>query len=110
MQNNLQSHGADEHWHVILDVSQTLLEAAAAAQWDVLEELAGRRDKLIRHYFSQPITVANALHIHDKITQLLAMDEQVLGLARQQQDKLLPVLAKMVRGKQAVSAYQQHSR
>lgn len=108
MQNNLQSPHAEEHWHTIMDVSQTLLEAAAAEKWDVLEELAAQRDRLIRHFFSQPITVDNALQIHGKISQLLALDEQVLGLARKQQDKILPALAKMARGKKAVGAYQQH--
>ena len=108
MHNNLQSVQTEEHWHTILDVSQNLLDAANAEKWDVLEELAGQRDRLIRHYFSQPITVDNALLIHDKITQLLALDEQVLGLARKQQDKILPALTKLARGKKAVGAYQQH--
>ena len=107
MRKNLSSHHTDEYWHTILDVNQRLIEAAITAKWDTIEVLADQRDQLIRHYFSRPITKNNALSRHDEITQLLAIDEQVLKLAYQQQSKVLPMLAKIVRGKKAVGLYQQ---
>lgn len=99
----------DDGWHAILHASQVLLDAAQTADWDSLSELAEERDTLIRGYFSTPITVENALHIRDKITQLLAMDDQVLGLARKEQDNLLPVLKAFSRSKNAISIYNQNS-
>lgn len=110
MQLNLQagqSNNNDDGWHAILHASQTLLDAAQTASWDDLSDLAAERDALIRAYFSKPITVENALQIRDKITQLLAMDDQVLGLARKEQDNLLPALKAFSKSKKAIGAYQQ---
>jgi len=106
VQTESRSH-KDDGWYAILDASQTLLDAAKMASWEELSGLAVERDLLIRAYFSKPITVDNALQIRDKITQLLAMDDQVLGLARKEQDNLLPVLKTMSRNKKAIGAYQQ---
>jgi len=97
----------DDAWHAILHASQTLLNAAQTASWDELTEIASERDILIRGYFSKPITVDNALLIRDKITQLLAMDDQVLGLARKEQDNLLPALKSFSKSKKAIGVYQQ---
>ena len=110
MQLNIPAEQAeyrDDGWHAILHASQTLLDAAQTASWEDLSELATERDGLIRAYFSKPITVENALQIRDKITQLLAMDDQVLGLARKEQDNLLPALKAFSRNKAAIGAYQQ---
>jgi len=96
----------DDDWHAILHASQAL-DAAQIASWDELTELASERDVLIRAYFSSPVTVDNALQIRDKITQLLAMDDQVLGLARKEQDNLLPALKAFSKSKKAIGAYQQ---
>jgi len=112
MQLNMPTEQAERHedaWHAILHASQTLLDAAQTANWEDLSELATERDSLIRAYFSKPITVENALQIRDKITRLLAMDDQVLGLARKDQDNLLPVLKTLTRNKKAIGAYHQHS-
>jgi len=102
-----QAQHRDEAWHAILHASHTLLNAAQTASWDELTKIASERDILIRDYFSKPITVDNALHIRDKITQLLAMDDQVLGLARKEQDNLLPALKAFSKSKKAINAYQQ---
>lgn len=110
MQVNLhaqQSNHNDDAWHAILQASQILLDAAQTATWDDLSDIAAQRDILIRDYFSKPITVENALHIRDKITQLLAIDDQVLGLARQEKDNLMPALKAFSKNKKAIGAYQQ---
>lgn len=101
-----QAQYKGDTWHAILHASEALLDAAQAANWDGLSELAAERDALIRDYFSKPVTVENALQIQDKITQLLAMDDQVLGFARKEQDNLLPALKAFSKGKKAINAYQ----
>ena len=106
MQTEQKQH-RDDAWHAILHASQNLLDAAQSANWDDLSDLASERDVLIRAYFSKPITVDNALQIRDKITQLLAMDDQVLGLARKEQGNLLPALKAFSRNKAAIGTYQQ---
>ena len=110
MQNLSEQSRQDKHWYAILHASETLLEEAKEANWDSLSEQASHRDRLIRDYFSKPITVENALMIRDKITQLLAMDEQVLGLARKEQENTIPALKKTSIGRKAVNAYQQHNK
>jgi hypothetical protein len=97
----------DGDWHGILHASEVLLDAAQAANWDNLSELAAQRDVLIRAYFSKPITVENALQIQSKITKLLAMDDQVLGLARKEQGNLMPALKAFSKSKKAIGTYQQ---
>jgi len=106
MQKSLEQSHNDQQWHAILHASQTLLDAAKEESWSDLTEQASLRDRLIRDYFSKPITVENAIRVRDKITQLLAMDEQVLGLARKEQANTMPALKKLSVGKKAIKAYQ----
>lgn len=110
MQTSMQSDKAqylDAAWHAILHASESLLNAAQTASWDELTTLASERDILIRAYFSSPVTVDNALQIRDKITQLLSIDDQVLGLARKEQDNLLPALKAFSQSKKAIGVYQE---
>jgi|GEM_PF-1192340 len=100
-----QAQHRDDAWSAILHASETLLSAAQDASWDELTELASERDILIRAYFSSPVTVDNALQIREKITQLLSMDDQVLGLARKEQDNLLPALKAFSKSKKAIGVY-----
>ena len=108
MQNSTQSQTNAQRHH-ILDASQTLLKAAEQANWEDLSAHAAERDRLIRAYFSKPLTVENALQVHDQIIELLAVDDKILGLARMEQEKTLPTLRKLAQGKKAVNAYHQHN-
>ena len=95
----------DNGWQDILAISQHILNCANDDLWDDLSELAQHRDALIRDYFSQPISVDNALRIHDEIRQLMAMDEQVLGLARKNQANVGAALKQLQVGNKASRAY-----
>lgn len=105
-----QAQTRDDAWHAILHASESLLQAAQAADWDALSGLAAERDMLIRAYFSEPVTVDSAIHVRDKIQQLLAIDDQVLGLARKEQGNLLPAMKAFSQGKKAVGVYKQVGR
>jgi len=104
------SRTGDDAWHAILHASEALLQAAESEAWDQLSELANERDLLIRTYFSKPVTVDNAIQIRDKIQRLLAIDDQVLGLARKEQQNLMPAMKAFSQNKNAINAYQQASR
>lgn len=96
----------DDAWYAILHATEELLKAAQNASWDDLSQIAAERDALIRDYFSKPVTVDNALRVRDKLEQLLAMDDQVLGLARKEKTNLLPALKSLSQNKKAISSYQ----
>lgn len=106
-QNSSDRDNLDQKWQAITSSSNSLLEAARNENWNELLVQAQLRDKLIRQYFSSPITVDNALKIHDDIKQLMAMDEQLLGMARRQQDQIRGTLKDLNIGNKAVRAYQQ---
>lgn len=106
-QDSFDQDNLDQKWQAITRSSNSLLEAARNENWDELLVQAQYRDKLIRQYFSSPITVDNALKIHDDIKQLMAMDEQLLGMARRQQDQIRGTLKDLNLGNKAVRAYQQ---
>ena len=93
-------------WLAILKASQALVSAAEQSQWNELPLHAKYRDKLIRDYFSKPLTVENALQVQDQIQQILALDEQVLGCARRQQEQNRTILKNMRSGSKAIKAYQ----
>jgi len=93
-------------WRAILLASQELVDAAQEARWTDLPLQAQYRDKLIREYFSKPLTVENALRIQDQIKQIMAMDEQVLGIARRGQEQARGILKNLQAGSSAVRAYQ----
>lgn len=107
MASSLEQHDQDLKWLAITRSSQSLLEAAQKENWEDLLVHAQYRDKLIREYFANPITVDNALKIHDDIKQLMAMDEQLMGMARRQQDQVRGMLKNLHTGNKAVKAYQQ---
>ncbi|EGG99102.1 hypothetical protein imdm_1506 [gamma proteobacterium IMCC2047] len=90
-----------------MHASEALLQAAESEAWDQLSKLANERDLLIRAYFSKPVTVDNAIQIRDKIQRLLAIDDQVLGLARKEQQNLMPAMKAFSQNKKAINAYQQ---
>lgn len=96
-----------EKWQAITRYSEALLEAAHQEKWDELLLHAEYRDKLIREYFASPITVDNALRIQEDIKQLLAADEQLLGMARRQQEQLRGTLKDISLGNKAIKAYRQ---
>ncbi len=96
----------ESQWQAIIIASQALLTAAQEAQWTELPLQAEYRDKLIRDYFSKPVTVDNALEIQDQIKQIMAMDEQILGLARKEQEKSQILLRNLSKGATAIKAYQ----
>ncbi len=93
-------------WLAIISASQALLDAAKQAKWTDLPLQAEYRDKLIREYFSSPITVDNALELQGQIKQILAMDEQILGLARKEQEGTQLLLRSLTKGASAIKAYQ----
>ena len=95
----------DAGWQDILAITEHILNCANDNLWDDLPNLAQHRDALIRDYFAQPISVDNALRLHDEIRQLMAMDEQVLGLARKSQADVGAALKQMQSGNKATQAY-----
>ena len=92
-------------WLAILQVKLEIVEAAEQERWSDLPLQAEYRDKLIRDYFSKPLTVDNALEVQDQITQIMALDEQVLGMARRGQDETRAILRTLGAGASAVKAY-----
>lgn len=97
----------DIKWLEIVHASQTLLSSAQAAHWEDLPPQAQYRDRLIRDYFSKPVSVDNALRIQEEISQILSIDEQILGLARREQEATRVMLKNLRTGQVASNAYKQ---
>jgi len=95
-----------DQWQSIMQASEALVLAAEDANWDDLPKHAAYRDRLIRDYYSRPLTVDNALKVREQIQQLLALDERVLGLARRQQTQSRTTLKNLRQGAAAIKAYQ----
>ena len=96
----------DTRWDAIVNLSEDLLKAVREERWDDLELQAQYRDKLIREYFAAPITVANALRVREEISSILAIDEQILGCARREQEKTSGILKTFRTGSKAIQSYQ----
>ena len=107
--NNLTNRD-DDRWQTIVEASEALLKAVQEERWEEPELQAQYRDKLIRDYFTTPLTVANALRIQDGIKSILALDEQVLGHARREQEKTSTILRSFSTGNKAIQSYQRHLR
>jgi hypothetical protein len=100
----------DDRWQAIVTASEALLKAVQEEQWEGVELQARFRDKLIRDYFKAPLTVDNALRIQEGIKSILALDEQVLGHARREQEKTSRVLKNFNTGGKAIKSYQSNLR
>ena len=110
MNTDYLAHQDDKQWQAIVSASEALLKTVQEGRWEDLEPQARYRDKLIRSYFATPVTVDNALRIHEEISGILEIDERILGHARREQVKTSATVGKWKTGTGAGQSYQSNSR
>ena len=93
------------HWQAIIEATETMRQCADQQSWETVSQLAIQRDRLIRDFFARPLTVDQALQSQQDILELQAMDEAILGIARQTQQLTIQQQLGNSKGQKAARSY-----
>ena len=100
----------DNRWHAILKASEALLISVQEDRWEELELQAQYRDKLIEEYFAEPVNVESALRVREDITNILTINEKILGYARRQREIAAGNIKQLQTGNRATQSYLNNAR
>lgn len=81
-------------------------EEAGGGEWDKVRELEQERQKLIDSCFPLDESIADPRLAGGQIKSIIELDQQLMALAKTQQQTLADTLAKLNQGRQATKAYQ----
>lgn len=90
--------------HIIL-ISREMLEQARTASWDAVSHLEAQRRELLRAFFIEPIQEELAGTVSEGIKSVIAIDEDIMALARAEKHELEQILRQIDQGKKAIKAY-----
>lgn len=89
----------------VLNLAQTMLDAARAGAWDRVAELEQEREARIADCFTASGPVVATPEFATAVRDLLCLEQQVLALARQRLAELGEHLSGFQRGRRARAAY-----
>ncbi len=93
-------------WEKILDYSEKLITMADNSEWEAMPDIAIKRDKLIKKYFSNNPTTENNAQRHQKnILKLLSLDKGILNNYKKDHASLSDDYASLRNANKAVTAY-----
>lgn len=99
----------DDHRHkelcLILELSNAMLEASLAGDWDALIEREAQRRPCLEAFFQPPV-VADVV---EAVRQIIEIDQQIVALSTVRQDFIAAELRNMKTVKTAVDAYSQNA-
>ncbi|MEO1573559.1 MAG: hypothetical protein AAFU65_01210 [Pseudomonadota bacterium] len=89
----------------LLTTSRQLAEAASAGDWDVVGELRGQHEKLVRTFFNQLNGGPLSAHVLSELTQVRVYTDLVLELAKKRRSGLVEAGQALQERKRATQAY-----
>lgn len=89
----------------LLTTSRQLAEAASAGDWDVVGELRGRHEKLVRTFFNELNGGPLSAHVLSELTQVRVYTDLVLELAKKRRSGLVDAGQAMQERQRASQAY-----
>lgn len=92
-------------WQQIAAMSQAILAAAQANDWDAVSALEPQRRTLMEAFFAYPVGVADADAVAQGIREVLDVDREVMVLCQQTKDALSQQMGQLTQGRRAEAAY-----
>ncbi|MFK7886256.1 MAG: flagellar protein FliT [Gammaproteobacteria bacterium] len=93
----------------LLTTSRRLAEAASAGDWDVVADLKGRHEDLVRTFFDGLAGGPLSAHVLSELTQVRVYTDLVLELAKKRRTGLLDAGKKVTKGRRATAAYRDNT-
>ncbi len=93
----------------IVTLSETMLKDAENGDWECVIEMRDKREQLIESCFPVEETCADPAGMRQRLSHVIALDGQVMALAKQQQKDLGKALSDLNVGRQATAAYKKMS-
>lgn len=89
----------------LLTTSRQLAEAASAGDWDIVSDLKGKHEQLVRTFFDSTRNGPLSAHVLSELTQVRVYTDLVLELAKKRRSGLLESGKKITQGRRATAAY-----
>ncbi len=97
---------ANARWQMILDYSEKLIAMADKSDWESMQDIAVKRDNLIKKYFADNPTNENNAQQHQKnILDLLNLDKGILNNYKKDHASLSEDFLSLRNASKAVTAY-----
>jgi|GEM_PF-1261700 len=95
----------EQQWQHILQMTVELQHLSEDENWQAMGDLELRRGALIKEFFSQPVSKAEAEVVAAGIQQILHSDSRILQAGKQQQQQIAADMKKISSGRQAIESY-----
>jgi len=92
-------------FHKITSLSDQMLAMARSSEWEQLSEIEGRRNVLMKSFFSEPIADSLKNSVAHGIRHILEKDREITRLSALRKKELRSSLNKMGKNRSAVRAY-----
>lgn len=86
-------------------ISEQMLKEAESGAWEAVERLEADRQSMMQDLFSGPIPGEVADQVATRLQELIAVNEQVMGLIKHRRDDVAQIVRSVQTGKRAKRAY-----
>lgn len=93
-------------WNEITGMTQLMLSHARSGEWDTVIAMESQRQDKMREFFEVSVPLEAAQGIAEGISQVMALDKEIMSLGESGISKLGDDLTRINRGKKAQFAYQ----
>jgi hypothetical protein len=98
------------HLQAILDCSRRILELANAREWQVLDEVESRRQRLLSELLARPLLPSEGDRVASCLQQVLTIDGEAVERMEAARRELVEGLKEIRLGRRAQLAYSENSR
>jgi len=108
---NSKQPGVQRHQELclILELSNAMLEASLAGDWDALIEHEAKRRPCMEAYFQTGVTGHEVMDVVEAVRRIIEIDQQIVALSTVRQDFIAAELRNFNLVKTAVDAYSQNA-
>ena len=101
----VMSEQRNRQWQDILQMTEQLHQLSEEENWQLMIELESKRFSRLKHFFSIPVSDAEAADIAEGIRHIAQSDENLLQLGKLRQQQTSESVQKISSGRQAIKTY-----
>ena len=94
----------------ILKLSNQMMDAARARNWEALEHMESERQELLADIFSMPIADNEIQDVSQGIQQVLELNQQIMAMGRGGRQEIAAEINRFNLGRRAKQAYGKNTR
>ena len=99
----------ERNLQLAFELSHDILRLAQQQQWSELQQLEGKRMRLLEAVFSDP-ELSRSQAVEDQIQQIISLNDRTVALCEEAKKDVMRDGKKLKLGREAVQAYRKQSR